>query len=117
MISHGNFTIHTEGNIIKAELIGSFNIEGATEFYSRLIEQVESLGSAPYCILIDVLKFDGATPEAYQEANESNRWINNHYPPKARVYILTKELKLEIAIEEEDERLSQAIEWIDNSNY
>lgn len=75
-LSHGTVIASLDKQIIRATLKGMFNELGAQEYTNTVKEYVLSLGSKPFAILINNLEMKGGTPEAYQELEKYNRWLN-----------------------------------------
>lgn len=126
MEAHGEYHIELKSNVIKVKLFGSFNLEGANKYYHKIKKEIEDLNGIPYYLFINALDFEGATPDAYHEADGFSKWMNTFHPPKARIYVLKNKLQLKIALKEEDELNKQnilyfyneteALDWLDKNN-
>ncbi|MCP4597437.1 STAS/SEC14 domain-containing protein [Neptuniibacter sp.] len=75
-ISHGTVTASLDKQIIRVTLKGMFNELGAKEYTNTVKKYVLQLESKPFAILINNLEMKGGTPEAYQELESYNRWLN-----------------------------------------
>jgi len=75
-IVHGTVIASLDKQIIRVTLKGMFNELGAKEYTNTVKEYVLQLESKPFAILINNLEMKGGTPEAYQELESYNRWLN-----------------------------------------
>ncbi len=75
-VQHGQVSIHLDGNIIFVKLVGSVNEFGVKEYTDGVKNIVNSLNREPFTILVGNLEIVGGTPEAYQELEEYNQWLN-----------------------------------------
>jgi len=72
---HGEVHIHIEGKIIVAELNGAFNMEGAQKYTQSIKEAVQKFQGKSFLILVNDLKVEGGTPEAFKELEQYNHWL------------------------------------------
>lgn len=72
---HGEVHIHREGNIIVSELNGAFNMEGAQKYIQGMKEAVKEFEGESFLMLVNNLKLEGGTPEAFQELEQYNHWL------------------------------------------
>ncbi len=72
---HGEVHIHREGNIIVSELNGAFNMEGAQKYIQGMKEAVKEFQGKSFLMLVNDLKLEGGTPEAFQELEQYNHWL------------------------------------------
>ncbi len=72
---HGEALIYIKDNIIVAELIGAFNEEGAKKYTQDVKNIVKEFQNKNVFILVNDLKVEGGTPEAYQELEKHNHWL------------------------------------------
>jgi len=85
-LDHGNVSTQIDGNIIIVYLIGEFNEFGAQNYTSRVKEAVAQFNGKPFSLLVNLLEMIGATPEAFQEVDELNYWLNKqNLQKKSRV--------------------------------
>ncbi|OUR61817.1 hypothetical protein A9Q74_07860 [Colwellia sp. 39_35_sub15_T18] len=75
---HGEALIYVKDNIIVAELIGAFNEEGAKKYTQDIKNIVNESQNKNIFILVNDLKVEGGTPEAYQELEKHNHWLTTH---------------------------------------
>ena len=74
------------GNIIIMRTIGAFNEYGAQNYTNAIKSAVDSLQGNSFSILVNNLAFLGGTPEAYQELENYNAWLNQqNFSAKAMV--------------------------------
>jgi len=73
---HGYSTVEYDKQIIRAQFVGSFNLEGVQEYISKVKKIVKQHHQEKLMLLVDIQKFDGATPEAYTEMDAYNAWCN-----------------------------------------
>jgi len=74
---HGEVEFAVEGNIIIATAIGSFNEGGALHYTGGLRKLINDFNNAPFAILVNNLRMEGATPEAFQILEQHNQWLNS----------------------------------------
>ena len=74
---HGEFDIEVYGSIIKVVLRGAFNDIGAKALAVELKNNVKAYQQAPFTIMMNLLAFDGGTPEVFAESESFNAWLNN----------------------------------------
>jgi len=76
-VEHGDYIITVEGTIITVTMSGAFNEYGIKECIRKIRLVIEELGDNTFLLLNDMLKLNGATPEAFHEINKFNLWLNN----------------------------------------
>lgn len=72
---HGEALIHIEEKIIVAKLIGAFNMEGAIKYTEGMKKTIKEFQGESFLMLVNDLKLEGGTPEAFQELEEYNHWL------------------------------------------
>lgn len=75
-IGHGKHQVSIQGDIICIKLIGAFNEYDFQAISAKVKAQVSALDGRAFCMLIDHSELLGATPEAYQELDKLNTWLN-----------------------------------------
>lgn len=75
-IEHGETFCEVNGNIIIIRTIGAFNEYGAQKYTSAIKSTVGNFQGSSFSILVNNLAFLGGTPEAYQELENYNAWLN-----------------------------------------
>ncbi len=75
-IEHGQVSIMLQDNIIVVKLTGAFNEHGAKHYTDGVRKCVDGFNGKPFSILIDNLALLGGTPEAYEELEKYNSWLN-----------------------------------------
>jgi hypothetical protein len=74
--AHGDVEILIDDHIIIVRLSGMFNELGVKKFTDAIKEFVSNLNGDSFAVLINDLKLDGGTPEAYAELEDYNQWLN-----------------------------------------
>lgn len=74
--AHGECIVECEGGLIKATLKGMFNVAGGKRYTEGVQRYVEAMNGKPFVILVNNQALEGATPEAYQELERYNQWLN-----------------------------------------
>jgi hypothetical protein len=75
-IEHGEVTITVDKNIIIVKLEGAFNEFGAKKYTVGVKQIIDTFQGKPFSILINNLEVLGGTPEAYEELEKYNQWLN-----------------------------------------
>jgi len=75
-LNHGDFSIEVVGSIIAVELNGAFNEYGVRAFIAEVKSIIVRLSGKPFSILMKNLSLLGATPQAFEELNVYNTWLN-----------------------------------------
>lgn len=120
-LPHGHIDAWAEGNLVFAVYIGQMNLEGITIGLNGLRKVIEELNGAPFTMLIDVLKVEGGTPEAYEELERFNQWLNTQ-AMVAKATIINSKLQLKLinaliqARKEQNNKTfedqSEALDWL-----
>jgi len=74
-LTHGKGTVIVEGNLLTVTSIGAFNEYGARSINEKIRNEIAKLKGKPFCILYDTRALQGITPEAFEEAENLNRWL------------------------------------------
>jgi len=75
-IKHGKNQVSIQDNIISITLNGPFNEYDFKDLSQKVKQAVEKCDGKDFCILVNDLQLLGATPEAYDELEELNQWLN-----------------------------------------
>lgn len=75
-MEHGIFHIAQQPKFLHIRLVGSFNQEGAIAYVKAMKSALEQLEQSYFALLFDITQFEGATPEAYEEIEACNIWLN-----------------------------------------
>lgn len=75
-MEHGIFDIAHHPSFLLIKLTGSFNQEGSLAFTTAIKVAIAELESLPFALLFDITEFEGATPDAYEEVEALNIWLN-----------------------------------------
>ncbi|MCW8833329.1 MAG: hypothetical protein OQK09_02195 [Colwellia sp.] len=112
---HGENTIHVKDNIIYVTLAGAFNEHGAENVSKKATQIISTFNHKKFMILINLLKLDGATPEAYKISNEFNGWLNSQNMVAKAIVITSQSIK---AIDQQwvPSKAGQNIEYFDNED-
>ena len=73
---HGEFSVRLEGNMLLCSLKSNINRETAVA-YSDAVKLAIRQVDGPFFMLIETSEFTGATPEAFEIAEQLNSWIND----------------------------------------
>ena len=75
-IGHGDNKVSIQDNIISITLRGGCNEYDFQDIGPTVKQAVIQCNGKKFCILVNDLEFIGATPEAYQEFQVLNQWLN-----------------------------------------
>ena len=112
-IEHGKVSISLKGNIIVVRNVGAFNEYGAQKYTNGVEAIVNDLPDVSFSILINNLDFLGATPEAYQELENYNVWLNQQ-KLIAKAMVITSNTTLDVINKLSPSRASQQTRSFDN---
>jgi len=73
---HGDNQVSIQDKIISITLRGSCNEYDFQDIGPTVKKAVIQCNGKKFCILVNDLEFIGATPEAYQEFEVLNQWLN-----------------------------------------
>lgn len=87
MHEHGIYSVELKDNIIWVTLEGAFNDLGVLGWTNAIKDIVNTLNGKPFCILMDMKKALGGTPEAFAVSNDYNAWLSQqNMLAKALIY-------------------------------
>ena len=110
---HGEFDIEVNGSIIKLVLRGAFNDIGAKAVVVELKNSVLAYEQAPFTIMMNLLAFDGGTPEVFAESDNFNAWLNNtNMVAKALIFTSPALIAIERTLVKS--KAQQNIQYFDN---
>ena len=112
-IEHGKVSISLKGNIIIVRNVGAFNEYGAQQYTNGVEAIVDDLKDTSFSILVNKLEFQGATPEAYQELEKYNVWLNQQ-KLIAKAMVITSNTILDVINKLSPSRASQQTRSFDN---
>lgn len=92
---HGEIEVSVDGRIIIARYIGLFNQEGAGAELDKLKAAIVALTPGPFVMLVDDIRLEGGTPDAYDEVERFNHWLQD-YPMVAKATVVESAVKLKI---------------------
>lgn len=76
-MEHGIFHIVHQPSFLLIKLTGSFNQEGSLAFITAAKRAITEFEQQAFALLFDITEFEGATPEAYEEIEVLNIWLNS----------------------------------------
>jgi hypothetical protein len=76
-VLHGEFNINIDNDIINITVKGAFNDFGAKAAFEQLMQHISAFNNKPFAILINLLGFEGGTPEVFAVSDEFNIWLNS----------------------------------------
>jgi hypothetical protein len=74
--SHGDYHLILNQYIIEVTLVGAFNDLGVKAWTEAVKNTIKLFDGKPFAILMDLTQAQGATPEAFEVANQYNEWLN-----------------------------------------
>ncbi|PKG85145.1 hypothetical protein CXF85_05935 [Colwellia sp. 75C3] len=113
VIEHGEVTIEVQDNIIIARLVGAFNEYGAQQYTKGVKSIIENLQGESFSILINNLQVQGGTPEAYQELENYNLWLNQQ-KLIGKAMVITSSITLDVIDKLSPSRAKQKTKNFDN---
>lgn len=75
-MEHGIFHIAHQPSFLLIKLTGSFNQEGSLAFTKAIKAAIAEFDPSSFALLYDITEFEGATPDAYEEIESLNIWLN-----------------------------------------
>ncbi len=111
---HGDAIVDIQGQIVSVTLIGSFDEFGVRKYAEELKQQVMSLQGQEFAVLVNVIAFTGGTPEAYEEIELYNQWLNQENMV-AKAMVSISQLTLSIALPRTPARSVQNMENFSDS--
>ena len=112
---HGKSTIIVKNNVIHITLNGAFNEYGANKVSKNTKEIIRAFKNRRFMILTNLLSLDGATPEAFNESNEFNEWLNKR-TMIAKAIVITSQAIKAIVQQRVPSQAFQNIEYFENEN-
>jgi len=112
-LEHGISTISLCDNVISVKIDGSFNLEGIISYHKKLTSIIESLQLIKFKMLIDFLDAEGATPDALEENNKFNIWLEDKNLV-AKAVVIDSAALLNVFISRVPAQKSQNIQSFDN---
>jgi len=112
---HGEVSIEVIDNIIIVRAVGAFNEFGAQKYTSSIRTAINCMQKQRFSILINNLKFLGGTPEAYQELEDYNAWLNQK-ELIGKAMVITSNITLDVINKLSPSRAMQQTKNFDNEN-
>lgn len=113
VIEHGEVAIEVKDNIIIVRTAGAFNEYGAQQYTHGVRDVVEGFQGKSFSVLVNNLAFQGATPEAYQELESYNAWLNKQ-KLIAKAMVITSSITLDVINKLSPSRASQQTRNFEN---
>lgn len=113
VIEHGEVTIEVVGDIIIVRTAGAFNEYGTQQYTHGVRKIVDGLQGQSFSVLVNNLEFQGGTPEAYQELENYNAWLNKQ-KLIAKAMVITSSTTLGVIDKLSPSRAAQQTRSFDN---
>lgn len=97
-IPHGHIDITVKNKVITAVFIGSINYETLCGYSKRIKEFIKQFNNESFALLIDDMALEGATPEAYEELQLLNTWVNTQRLV-AKAFVIESNINKEIILQ------------------
>ncbi|NMP32606.1 hypothetical protein HII17_13650 [Thalassotalea sp. M1531] len=99
MVEHGEYKVTVEKDIINVTFIGMFNEVASANVCSIVEDIINEMNGARFCMLFNMLEYEGSTPEAHTVGDKHFEWLekqNCHgraivVSQKALIYIARSE--------------------------
>lgn len=72
-----SYEIEVSEQTIFVRLTGSFSEKLASNFTNELRQTITKICPSPFYLIINIIKFTGATPAAYALQEKFNQWLRN----------------------------------------
>lgn len=72
-----SYEIEVSEQTIIARLIGNCSGKLAANFTNELKQTIRNISPKPFYLIINIIEFEGATPEAYQIQENFNQWLRS----------------------------------------
>ena len=99
MVEHGEYKVTVESAVITVTFIGMFNEVASHNVCSYVEEIINGMNGASFCVLFNMLDYEGSTPEAHKIGDKHFEWLEkqnclgraNIVTQKTLVYIARSE--------------------------
>ncbi|MEW9797651.1 STAS/SEC14 domain-containing protein [Alteromonas sp. CYL-A6] len=105
---HGKTVVCTEGSIILTSFHGAFNADGIKEYIEKVKAEIARFAGQPFKMLVDDTDIEGGTPDAYEELNRYNEWLNTQ-PIVAKAFVVKQSVVKDIVLSRTPALKSQQI--------
>lgn len=75
MVEHGEYIVTVKGSIINVTFIGMFNDTASQNLCTYVEALINGMNNARFCMLINLLNYEGSTPEAHRIGDRHFRWL------------------------------------------
>ena len=113
--SHGRTVVTVEGRIIHSVFKGSFNREAIVDYAQKIRSAINAFEGKPFAVMVDDVDIEGGTPDAYDELNQLNKWVNEQVIV-AKAFIIESAVNKQIILERTPEILKQKIDFFVNED-
>ena len=94
-LPHGEINMAIEENIVIITYKGEFNYEGVVGQFEKIKNEIIRLNGVTFGVLVDALSLIGGTPEAYEQLELFNQWLNTQ-AMAAKAMLIESNVKLKI---------------------
>lgn len=77
MVEHGKYKVTVENAVIDITFIGMFNEVTSRNVCSYVEEIIHGMKGANFCVLFNMLNYEGSTPEAHKVGDKHFEWLEN----------------------------------------
>lgn len=75
MVEHGEYIVTVDKAIINVTFVGMFNDVASKNVCSEVEEIINEMNGAPFCMLFNLIDYQGSTPEAHVIGNQHFEWL------------------------------------------
>ena len=75
MVEHGEYLVTLDRSIINVTFIGMFNDVASKNVCSEVESIINEMNGAPFCMLFNLIDYEGSTPEAHVIGNQHFKWL------------------------------------------
>lgn len=102
MREHGDYTVEVENEIIIVTFIGMFNELASKNVCNIVEEYIDSLNGNYFYMLMNLLMYEGSTPEGHEVGNKHAIWLERQNC-LGKAVVTTGEVLLDIVRNEQDD--------------
>ncbi|NTS76339.1 hypothetical protein HR060_05605 [Catenovulum sp. SM1970] len=96
MSNRASYNITTRNDIVIIKIMGSFDRLLSQRCFKELKKTLEGLpANRPFVLLVNALRYTGATPEAFEQATLFNQWLKGT-SCIAKAYVVVQKIQLQI---------------------
>lgn len=75
MVEHGKYKVTVESAVISVTFIGMFNEKTSRNLCSRVEDLIHGMNGASFCVMFNILNYEGSTPEAHKIGDKHFEWL------------------------------------------